>query len=88
VNKPFVEALIQLAAAFRLFLDFGEVKGAIRMIYQALVRLENYQPSFLEIPVTQLSETMEAWARAAEAASDPAFSRAVPKIALKRSPLS
>ena len=50
-NKPFIEGLIQLAAAFRLFCDFREVKGSVRMIYQALIRFENYQPAFLQIRV-------------------------------------
>ena len=36
-NKPFIEALVQLAAAFRLFVDFGEIKGPVRMIRQALI---------------------------------------------------
>ena len=39
-TKPFLEGLIQLAAAFRMFVDFGEVKGPVRAIYQALIRLE------------------------------------------------
>ena len=45
-NKPFVEGLIQLAAAFRMFCDFQEVKGPVRMMHQALIRFENYQPAF------------------------------------------
>jgi uncharacterized protein len=61
-HKPFVEGLIQLAAAFRLYTDFGEVKGPVRMIHQALIRFENYQPFYLEIRVRDLSESMEAWA--------------------------
>ena len=65
-NKPFLEGLIQLAAAFRLFADFGEVKGPVRMIYQALIRFENYQPAHLEFRVKDLSESMEAWAKEAE----------------------
>ena len=51
-NKPFIEGLIQLAAAFRIFCEFGEVKGPVRMIYQALVRFENYQPDFLQVRVS------------------------------------
>ena len=31
-NKPFLEGLIQLGAAFRIFADFGEVKGPARMV--------------------------------------------------------
>jgi uncharacterized protein len=81
VHKPFVEGLIQLAAAFRLYTDFGEVKGPVRMIHQALIRFENYQPSYLEIPVRDLSEAMEAWAeKAADATGGVPLS--IPKIRL------
>jgi len=83
-HKPFLEGLIQLAVAFRLFNEFGEVKGPVRMIYQALIRLENYQPACLQIRVKELSETMEAWAKAAEAAGAAPASQPIPKIPLQR----
>lgn len=82
-NKPFLEGLIQLAAAFRLVRDFGEVKGPVRMIYQALIRLENYQPFYLRIRVTELIASMEAWAKAAEAAGGKEPGK-IPKIRLRR----
>ena len=82
-NKPFLEGLIQLAAAFRLYREFGEIKGPVRMVHQALVRFENYQPSFLEICVNELSQAAEAWARAAENAAD-RVSSALPKIKLQK----
>ncbi|MGE5302948.1 MAG: DUF309 domain-containing protein [Alphaproteobacteria bacterium] len=83
-HKPFVEGLIQLAVAFRLFNEFGEIKGPVRMIYQALIRFENYQPTFLQVNVKDLSEAMEAWAKAAEAAGDTAISQTIPKIPRQR----
>jgi predicted metal-dependent hydrolase len=80
-HKPFVEGLIQLAAAFRVYTDFSEVKGPIRMIRQALIRFENYQPSYLEIRVRDLSKSMEAWTeKAADPAGRPRLS--IPKIRL------
>jgi uncharacterized protein len=80
-HKPFVEGLIQLAAAFRLYTDFGEVRGPVRMIHQALIRFENYQPSYLEIRLRDLSESMEAWAeKATDAAGGSPLS--IPKIRL------
>jgi predicted metal-dependent hydrolase len=82
-NKPFLEGLIQLAAAFRLYREFGEIKGPVRMVHQALVRFENYQPSFLEICVNELSQAAEAWAKAAEHATD-RVSSALPKIKLQK----
>ena len=66
VNKPFVEGLVQLAAALRIFADFGETRGPVRMVYQALIRLENYQPTFLEVRVDALCAALEAWAKAIE----------------------
>jgi uncharacterized protein len=80
-NKPFLEALIQLAVAFRLFRDLGEVKGPVRMIHQALIRLENYPGAFMQIRVDKLSSSMEAWAKAAETVRG---SSAIPKIPLQR----
>jgi uncharacterized protein len=83
-NKPFVEGLIQLAAALRIFCDFGEVKGPVRMINQALIRFENFQPDFLQVRVEELCETMEAWAKATESAGGQLPSSSLPKIPLGR----
>jgi predicted metal-dependent hydrolase len=81
-KKGFVEGLIQLAAALRIYSDFGEVKGPVRMIYQALIRFENYQPSFLNIKVKELCDEMEAWAKQAETSASPP--RTIPTIRLQR----
>jgi predicted metal-dependent hydrolase len=83
-NKPFLEGLIQLAAAFRMFADFGENKGAVRMIHQALIRFENFQPAFLQVRVTELCQASEAWAKAAEAANAQPSTATIPKISLQR----
>jgi predicted metal-dependent hydrolase len=77
-DKPFLEGLIELAVAFRLYTDFGEIKGPVRMIYHALIRFENYPSSHLEIRVKDLSESMEAWAKEADRAGKPVSS--IPKI--------
>ena len=79
-ERAFLEALIGLAAAFRLFADFGEVRGPVRMIYQALIRLENYQPAFMKVRVSELCENAEAWAKTAEAAGAVPAGSDVPKI--------
>jgi len=84
VNKPFLEGLIELAAAFRLFCDFGEVKGPVRMIYQALIRLENFQPVFLQIRVKDLFQAAEAWAKAAEAPGAKPSASTIPKVQFQR----
>jgi predicted metal-dependent hydrolase len=83
-NKPFLEGLIQLAAAFRLFCDFGEAKGAVRMIYQALIRFENYQPTFLQVRVQDLCQAAEKWARSAEHAEAKPPAASIPKIQIER----
>ena len=82
-NKAFLEGLIQLAAAFRLYADFGATQGPVRMIYQALIRFENYQPAFLQVKVKELCETMEAWAKQTEAKNTKPPS-SIPKIRLQR----
>jgi hypothetical protein len=84
-NKPFIEGLIQLAAAFRIFCEFGEVKGPVRMIYQALVRFENYQPDFLQVRVSEAAAAMETWAKQAERGANAPPPSSVPKIPLQRS---
>lgn len=83
-NKPFIEGLIQVAAAFRLFCDFGEVRGPIRMIYQALIRFESYQPDFLQLRVEEMTAALENWAKLAERAAIPPPPYSVPKIPLPR----
>lgn len=82
-NKPFLEGLIQLAAAFRLYSEFGETKGPVRMIHQALIRFENYQPTFLHIQVENLSRAAEAWAKAAEGNATELAAN-IPKIQMQR----
>jgi predicted metal-dependent hydrolase len=77
VNMRFLEGLIQLAVAFRLVRDLEEVKGPVRMVYQALIRFENYHPAFLQIRVDKLYARMEAWAKEAESTR---ASSTIPKI--------
>lgn len=81
-EKPFVEALIQIAAAFRMRRDFGEAKGPVRAARQALIRLENYQPVRLGIKVAALMEAVKTWADATE--KDATREIEMPKIALQR----
>ena len=83
-NRAFLEGLIGLAAAFRLFSDFHEIKGPVRLIYQALIRLENYRPAFLNIDVETLSQSAEVWAKTAEAGKIDPSSPGIPRIKLQR----
>jgi predicted metal-dependent hydrolase len=77
------EGLIQLAAACRLIEDFGEIKGPVKLIYQALIRLENYQPIYLDVKVADLAVAMEGWAKEIEA-SGLRGQKPVPTIAVRR----
>ena len=83
-NRPFLEGLIQLAAAFRMFSDFGETKGTVRMIHQALIRFENFPPAYLQIRVKDLCQAAEAWAEAAQAADAQPSAATIPRISLQR----
>ena len=82
-HKPFLEGLIELAAALRIFCDYGEVKGPVRMIYHAIIRLENYQPVYLGIKVRKLIDAMESWAKRVEADGGGPREK-MPKIRLRR----
>jgi predicted metal-dependent hydrolase len=82
-DKPFLEGLIQLSAACRLIEDFGEIKGPVKLIYQALIRFENYQPTYLDIKVADLAATMEAWAKEIET-SGARGQKPIPNNAVRR----
>ena len=83
-DKPFIEGLVQLAAAFRMFVDFGEIKGPVRMIRQALIRFENYQPDYLQVRVKELSDAVDGWSRSAETPGTHPTASSIPKIAMQR----
>ena len=82
-DKAFLEGLIQLAAACRLIEDFGEIKGPVKLIYQALIRFENYQPTYLDVKVAELAAAMEAWAKEIES-SGVRGRKPIPTIAVRR----
>lgn len=82
-DKSFLEGLIQLSAACRLIDDFGEIRGPVKLIYQALIRFENYQPTYLDIKVADLVVAMEDWAKELEA-SGVRGQKPVPTIAVRR----
>lgn len=84
-HKPFLEGLVQLATACRLLTDFDEVKGPVRMIRQAIIRLENYQPHYLGIKVKGLIRSLEEWTNLLEAGAEAglAHRNRIPKIRLR-----
>ena len=81
-HKPFLEGLVQLAAACRLIRDFGEVKGPVRMIRQAIIRLENYEPTYFGINVKELIQAMTKWTELLDVDADgaPGLHQQNPKI--------
>ena len=85
-HKPFLEGLVQLAAACRIYSELGEVHGPIRMIRQAIIRLENYQPHYLGIRVKSLIHALERWTDylAANGTTGPPSSSQTPKIRVHR----
>jgi hypothetical protein len=86
-HKAFIEGLIQLAVACRMFSDFSEVKGAVRLARQALIRLENYQPKYLQIRVKELIRSMDEWTDQAKDAAGGSISEIrekIPKIRVQR----
>jgi len=82
-HKPFLEGLVQLAAALRLYSDFGESRGPVRMIYQALIRFEAYPPVYLNVRLEDLSAAMEAWAKELEGSGGMTL-KPIPKISLRQ----
>jgi predicted metal-dependent hydrolase len=83
-HKAFLEGLIELAAAFRLFCDFGETQGPVKMARQALMRFENFYPAFLDIRVKDLCEAVDRWVQEIEAPGAQAFPSRLPKIKVRR----
>lgn len=84
-HKPFLEGLVQLAAALRIYSDFGESQGPVRMIYQALIRFEAYPPVYFGVKIKALSLSMQSWAKEVEQ-SGGAPPNPIPKISLRRFP--
>jgi predicted metal-dependent hydrolase len=53
-ERPFLEALVQLAAALHLRTRRGATRGAVHLLSQALVMLEEYRPAAHGIDVEAL----------------------------------
>jgi uncharacterized protein len=65
-EKAFLQALIQVAAAFHHF-QRGNQKGTASLLQAALRRLDPRSPSFGGISVTPLCNEISEWLRALEA---------------------
>ncbi len=69
-EKTFLQALIQIAAAFHHF-QRGNRQGATSLLRAALRRLEPYPVSFGGISLAPLCEEIRKWLRALEAGHVP-----------------
>ncbi len=65
-EKTFLQALIQVAAAFHHF-QRGNLQGTASLLRAALRRLDPHSPSFGGISVTPLRKEMRQWLRALKA---------------------
>jgi predicted metal-dependent hydrolase len=66
-ERPFLEALVQLAAALHLRTRRGATRGAVHLLSQALVVLEDHRPAAQGIDVDTLVADFDAylqWIRA------------------------
>ena len=82
-EKAFLQALIQVAAAFHHF-QRANLDGATSLLQRAFLRLKTYPPSFGGIAVTTLCEEISGWLQAFEARA-PAPDRPFPRICLEAS---
>src|SRR5664279_403973 len=81
-EKTFLQALIQVAAAFHHF-QRGNREGTSSLLLAALRRLDPHSPAFAGISVTPLCQEIREWLRALEA-DDALSDLPFPKIELDR----
>jgi hypothetical protein len=60
-EKPFLEALVQLAAGLHLRTRRGATRGAVHLVSQALVVLEEFRPTAHGVDVETLVVEFDAW---------------------------
>ncbi len=59
-DKPFYEALIRLATGLHMRFNRGGSQGAINLLTQALMRLEDFRPASHGIDVARLYQDIDA----------------------------
>jgi len=69
-EKTFLQALIQMAAAFH-HLQRNNSRGAASLLHAALRKLERYPPLFAGVDVESLRAEIEAWLALLEARDSP-----------------
>lgn len=68
-EKPFLQAIIQVAVAFH-HLDQHNSAGAASLLHRALTRLSSYPAVFADIEVETLREDISLWLQAIEGESN------------------
>lgn len=58
-SRLFIQGLIQMAAAFHLLIDRKRYVGALRNFEKALTRLALFEPTFLDLPVSDYVTAIE-----------------------------
>jgi predicted metal-dependent hydrolase len=70
-ERAFLEALVQLAGGLHLRTRRGATRGAVQLMSQALILLDDYQPAMHGIDVTRLVGEFAAYAEAVKASKRP-----------------
>jgi predicted metal-dependent hydrolase len=60
-DRAFLEALVQVAAALHLRLRRGAHRGALNLLEQAVVRLDDHRPARMGVDVEALCRESEAY---------------------------
>jgi len=60
-DRPFLEALVQLAAGLHLRTRRGATRGAVHLLAQALVNLEDYAPAAHGVDVARVIADVAAY---------------------------
>jgi predicted metal-dependent hydrolase len=58
-SRLFIQGLIQMAAGFHLLIEKRRYSGATSNFNKALVRLRLFEPTFLNLPVTNFIEAIQ-----------------------------
>lgn len=70
-DKPFYEGLIRLATGLHLRFHRRVPQGAINLLTQGLMRLEDYRPTYHGVDVARLSDEIDAHVNDLKASKSP-----------------
>jgi predicted metal-dependent hydrolase len=70
-ERAFLEALVQLAGALHLRTRRGALRGAVQLLSQALILLDDYRPAIHGIDVARLVDDFGAYAEFVKTSNRP-----------------